>query len=41
MFLKPHQTYLESQGLYQKICRLAQLRVEMKALQVEEDKLVM
>ena len=40
MFLSPHQMYLESQGLYQKICRLAQVRVDIKALQVEEDRLV-
>jgi len=39
MFLKPNQMYLESQGLYQKICRLAQVRVEIKSLQVEADKL--
>ena len=32
--------YLESQGLYQKVCRLAQVRVQMKALQIEEDLLV-
>lgn len=40
MFLKPHQMYLESQGLYQKVCRLAQVRTEIKALTVEEDRLV-
>jgi len=40
MFLSPHQMYLESQGLYQKICRLAKVRVEIKALLVEEDRLV-
>ena len=40
MFLKPHQMYLESQGLYQKVCRLAQVRVELKALRIEEDLLV-
>ena len=40
MFLKPHQMYLESQGLYQKICRLAQVRTEIKSLTVEEDHLV-
>ena len=39
MFLKPHQMYLESQGLYQKVCRLAQVRVQLKALQVEADNL--
>lgn len=40
MFLKPHQMYLESQGLYQKICRLAQVRTEIKKLNIEEDQLV-
>lgn len=40
MFLKPHQMYLESQGLYQKICRLAQVRTEILSLTVEEDHLV-
>lgn len=40
MFLKPHQMYLESQGLYQKICRLAQVRTEIMSLTVEEDHLV-
>ena len=39
MFLKPHQMYLESQGLYQNVCRLAQVRVQLKALQVEMDAL--
>ena len=39
MFLKPNQMYLESQGLYQKVCRLAQVRVQLKALQVEADNL--
>ena len=39
MFLKPYQMYLESQGLYQKVCRLAQVRVQLKALQVEADNL--
>ena len=39
MFLKPQQMYLESQGLYQKVCRLAQVRVQLKALQVEADNL--
>lgn len=40
MFLKPHQMYLKSQGLYQKVCRLAQVRTEIKSLTVEEDHLV-
>ena len=39
MILKPNQMYLESQGLYQKVCRLAQVRVQLKALQVEADNL--
>lgn len=39
MFLKPNQMYLESQGLYQEVCRLAQVRVQMKALQIEADQL--
>jgi hypothetical protein len=40
MFLKPHQMYLESQGLYQKVCRLAQVRTAQKVLRIEEDLLV-
>lgn len=40
MFLRPHQMYLENQGLYQKICRLAQVRIDIKKLNIEEDRLV-
>ena len=32
--------YLESQGLYQKVCRLAQVRTAQKVLRIEEDLLV-
>lgn len=32
--------YLESQGLYQKVCRLAQVRTAQKVLRIEEDQLV-
>ena len=40
MQLKANQTYLKSKEQYHLVCRLAQVRVERKALAVEEDRLV-